>query len=558
MDIELQRYMQSLPHTLMVKTHEEDRLIEEFHKAVGNTGQVKVWNSAYGLMSSGQYMDEWVQLKHPQDTPSMNIHTALVEMYKSRDAVNPTDPKNKGNRLNLFYIILDADRYLSDGQVQRRVKNLAVAASHDEAVLRTVIFVSSTGNIPMTLDPYLPLHDFSSPNDELIRHVAGSLEKQVRQFLPDLTIPEGRQGSEIPEEFVAACRGLTVFQIKQQITHHLSTDRKITVKDMVDYRKSVIMKSNLLELMETDVTFADIAGLERLKARLAEVGTAWTPEGRAYGVPVSRGLLQLGIPGCGKSLIAKALANEMGVTFVRFDPSNIFSSRVGDSEQNMRTALQHIEAVSPCVVFVDEIEKGLSGMQSSSHSDGGTTARVIGTFLSWFQDHSSDIFVIATANSIKDLPPELISRFEEKYFVNLPGIDAREDCFRIQAAKYWGPQMGNIEKIDFETLAVHSNNLTGREIEQVMCDAIRKAFMTEAKHVTTEILLEAVKNKPPLIQTMHEQIRELVEWIGYDPLKQEGVRARFASDSDVAGLTELVEEVQNSRFSQLAKVDGLN
>lgn len=553
MNIDLQNYIQSVPHILMIKTSEEERLIEELHKVLPDS--LNIWNPTMGMMTSAKYVDEWDSMTHPIDKESVNMHTALVNAYKTkakqvRDHYDP-----------IYFMFLDADRHLTDPHIQRRIKNIAVASSFNDVVARTVILVSQTGHVPQSLEPYVVLHDFDNPSEDLIKEVLLGMESLAQKYIPDLTIPQGRDGDEIPSDFLSACRGLTIYQIKQTVVQMLLINRKVSTKDMQDFRKTIIKKTNLLDLMETDITFKDIAGLDRLKERLREVGMAWTPEGREYGVPVSRGLLQLGVPGCGKSLIAKALANEMGVTFIKFDPSNLFSSRVGDSEQNMRTALQYIEAAAPAIVFIDEIEKGLAGIQSSSYSDSGTTARVIGTFLSWFQDHTEDIFIIATANSIANLPPELISRFEEKYFVGMPGLQAREECFRIQVDKYWRPVMGKKEDLDFNAVALASNNLTGREIEQVVCDAIRKAFASDKKLLTTNILLEAVRNKPPLILTMQDQIEELLGWVGFDPVRKEGIRARYASEEDLTDVDMAYsseEDSENNRFSRMVRKDVLN
>jgi len=548
MNNELEGYLRSLPRLLVIKTHEEDRLIEELHKSIGKKDEMFVWNVTFGMMESGRYIDEWNALNHPTDKDTVNVHQALINMYKTPQAPDEN---------SLYYVMLDADRFMQDQQVQRRLKNIAVSSSHNDRATRTVVLVSQTGKVPHALEPYAVVHDFDAPSDELILKVLQSVEAVIQSYDQSFTLPSDREGDDIPQTFVEACRGLTVFQIKETIIHYAAAqDLSVTLEDMQNYRKGIIQKTSLLELLETDIDFNDIAGLGKLKERLYEVRSAWTPEGKEYGVPVSRGLLQVGVPGCGKSLIAKALANEMGVTFVKFDPSNLFSSRVGDSERNMRAALNYIEAVAPCVVFIDEIEKGLAGIQSSSYSDSGTTARVIGTFLSWFQDHDEDIFIIATANGIGNLPPELISRFEEKYFVGLPARQAREDCFRIQFEKYWNDSMGDMDDLDFAEMADTSDQLTGREIEQVACDAIRKAFMSDEKEVTTEIILDVIRTKPPLVLTMQEEIQELLDWVGWDANRREGVRARYASGEDVVEADVIYAEGEGGSGNRLNNLFG--
>jgi AAA+ superfamily predicted ATPase len=532
-------YFRSLPPILMIKTNEEDRLIEEMHdllikskKKAKTAPELTVWNASMGSMPSGEYIDEWSALNHPIHKASANLHNMLKDLYKKPCSANEA---------SFFSIVLDIDNFIKDTMVQRRIKNIALTANHHPGMLRTVVLVSQTGYIPPTLASYITLVDFENPSDALLESFLTSLEGKLRVHHKGFTFPAGREiKSPIPMEFLRACRGMSLYEVKQNLVHlTIATKGSVSTEDMRAVRRQVIERCEMLDLMESDLTFEDVAGLDRLKARLGEVREAWTPEGREWGVPNCRGLLMVGVPGCGKSLVGKALANEMGVTFVKFDPSSLFSSRVGDSEANMRFALQQIEAVAPCVVFIDEIEKGLAGMQSSSYSDSGTTARVIGTFLSWFQDHNEDIFIVATANGIGSLPPELVSRFEEKYFVGLPNQQAREACLEIQLKKYWKDSMGDLTAIDVEDAASIANHLTGREIEQAVCDSLRKAFLSEDRTLTTEILKETIVGKPPLVQTMQEPIAELLSWVGYDRTRKDGVRAKYASSEGIVELETL-------------------
>jgi len=549
MDDNLLLHVRSLHPIIMLKTREEERVLKELHETFTRVNQraeerakgkksksspgysLHVWNAAFGILDSGSYLDEMQKLAHPQDRESMNVHKYLTKIYATI---------NGEHGRNLYVAMLDADNYLGDPMIRRRLKNLAISSNEHPQMNRTLVLFTRTGKVPADMAEYVELVDFDDPSDSLIRDFLTSLEVTLREHDKEgkFTFPAGRDlDAEIPDAFIRACRSMTLYQLKQTL-HRLVMQSKmqVTTEMMVAENRRIIEESELLDLMQTDLTFDNVAGLDLLKARLNEVKQAWTPEGRAWGVPNSRGLLMIGVPGCGKSLTAKALANEMGVTFIKFDPSSLFSSRVGDSEANMRRALRQIEACAPAVVFIDEIEKGLAGIQSSSFSDSGTTARVIGTFLSWFEDHDEDIFVIATANGIQTLPPELVSRFEEKYFVGLPDQEARESCFSIQLGKYHRETMGDKDAIDCKALAETAANLTGREIEQALKDAMRKAFMTEDQTLTTEIIQEVVRTKPPLVQTMHEEIRAILGWVGYDPARQEGVRAKYASSDRIVEL----------------------
>jgi SpoVK/Ycf46/Vps4 family AAA+-type ATPase len=220
----------------------------------------------------------------------------------------------------------------------------------------------------------------------------------------------------------------------------------------------------------------------------------------------------------------KAIGNEWGLPVVEFDPSLIFSSRVGDSEQNMRHVLKIVENLSPCILSIDEIEKGLAGMQSSTFSDSGVTARVIRSFLIWMQDSTKPVFVVATANNIQHLPPELINRFDETFFVNLPQSFERKDIFEIHIKKL----NRKPEKIECGKLAEQSKDLSGREIEQVLKEAMYEAYFNK-KELSTDIISEILEKKTNLITTMAEQLKYLLKWVGWDDIKKDGIRARFAS-----------------------------
>jgi SpoVK/Ycf46/Vps4 family AAA+-type ATPase len=264
-------------------------------------------------------------------------------------------------------------------------------------------------------------------------------------------------------------------------------------------------------------------------------------EGKKFGLPLLKGLLLVGLPGCGKSLICKAIGNKWKLPIVKFDPSRIFSSRVGDSESNMRRVLQIVERISPVVLFIDEVEKGLAGMQSSTFSDSGVTARVIGTFLTWMQENVSPVFVVATANNIQYLPPELISRFDETFFVNLPQEFEREEIFKIHLEKLG--RISLFSENELKKLAANSKDLSGREIEQILRESMYDAYHAK-NELSTEIILNALSKKTTLLLTMAEQLKYLLEWVGFDNDKGDGVRARYASPINQLDVSRVNDEIE--------------
>jgi SpoVK/Ycf46/Vps4 family AAA+-type ATPase len=238
------------------------------------------------------------------------------------------------------------------------------------------------------------------------------------------------------------------------------------------------------------------------------------------------------------SLVCKAIGNEWGLPVISFDPSRVFSSRVGESEHNIRRVLQIVENISPCILFIDEIEKGFAGSQSSTFSDSGVTARVIGSFLTWMQDCNSPVFTIATSNNIQYLPPELIQRFDEKFFINLPQMNERVDIYKIHLKKL------NRQPSDFdlEALAQASTDLSGREIEQALRESMYDAFAIK-KELSTQVILSVLGKKTNLITTMAEQLRYLLDWVGWDENKLDGIRARFAHPVEGDNMTRVKDTI---------------
>jgi SpoVK/Ycf46/Vps4 family AAA+-type ATPase len=342
------------------------------------------------------------------------------------------------------------------------------------------------------------------------------------------------------EEILNNLRGLTLFEVEQAFLQSFAIHRSINLNFIRDFKKSAIAKTDLLSLLETGTTFDDIGGMQNLKKWIKKSAGGWTVEGKKYGLPLLKGLLMVGLPGTGKSLICKAIGNEWGLPVVSFDPSRIFSSRVGDSESNMHRVLQIIENMAPAIMFIDEIEKGLAGMQSSTFSDSGVTARVIGSFLIWMQENNKPVFVVATANNIQYLPPELISRFDETFFVNLPQDFERQEIFKIHIKKL----NRDPSKFDLKKLADMSKDLSGRELEQVLRESMYDAYHA-GEELDTEVILNVLTKKTNLLTSMAEQLKYLLKWVGYDETKNDGIRARYASTPNSIDINRVQTEIDS-------------
>jgi SpoVK/Ycf46/Vps4 family AAA+-type ATPase len=254
----------------------------------------------------------------------------------------------------------------------------------------------------------------------------------------------------------------------------------------------------------------DIGGLENLKLWMDIRKNAFTRKAREFGLPTPRGILLVGLPGCGKSLSAKATSNALGVPLIRFDIGRVFGGLVGQSEQNMRMAIQTIEAIGNCVVWIDELEKAFAGAGGSGASDSGVTQRVFGTFITWMQENDSAAFIVATVNRIESLPPELLrkGRFDEIFFVNLPGKRERETIFDIHIRK----RDRDSKNFDINALAEASEDFSGAEIEEAVITGLYSAFYDEARELKTEDIVKAVKETVPLAVSAKSSLDAMKTW----------------------------------------------
>jgi SpoVK/Ycf46/Vps4 family AAA+-type ATPase len=266
----------------------------------------------------------------------------------------------------------------------------------------------------------------------------------------------------------------------------------------------------LVEVVEAATSLDDIGGLEQLKEWLGRRAGAFSAAARSYGLPAPKGLLIVGIPGTGKSLTAKATAGAFGLPLLRLDMGRVFGGIVGQSEANLRAVIQTAEAIAPCVLWIDEIEKGFSGSQGSGNTDGGTSSRVFGSFLSWMQEKQKPVFVVATANDVSKLPPEFLrkGRFDELFFVDLPDSKERAAIWDIVIAKY-GRKPTDFDPV---VLARACEQFTGAEIEAAFVDALHEAFAEGKEPGERKHILHAICNTVPLANLMDGQIAALRHW----------------------------------------------
>jgi ATP-dependent Zn protease len=385
------------------------------------------------------------------------------------------------------------------------------------------LLVSPVLEIPTELEKEVTLLTFPLPGREDLAGLLDRIVEDVKQYR-QVQIHLDEAGRE---RLLQAALGLTLAEAENVFAKIIVKDERLSgadVNEVFAEKQQIIRKSGLLEYYATDETFSNVGGLGVLKVWLQKRALALTDQARAFGLPSPKGILLLGVQGCGKSLCAKAVSCLWQLPLLRFDMGRMFGSLVGSSEENVRRAIAVAESVAPAILWVDEIDKAFAGSQGSGATDGGTTARVFGTFLTWLSEKTKPVFVVATANDITQLPAELLrkGRLDEIFFVDLPAEAERQEIFGIHLRK----RGRDPALFDLETLARTSENFSGAEIEQAIISALYDAFYAQSE-VTSPHILEAIRQTVPLAKTMDEQINRLRNWA-------EG-RARNASVPRTAG-----------------------
>jgi ATP-dependent 26S proteasome regulatory subunit len=389
--------------------------------------------------------------------------------------------------------------------VIRRLKDIAL---HLKNSYKTIVLISPVMEIPAELDKEVTVINFLPPSkedlnallDKIIEDLRGS--KQVQIELDE----EGR------ERLLQAALGLTLGEAENVFAKIIVKNQRLSadhVNEVFAEKQQIIRKSGLLEYYAADEDFTSVGGLAVLKDWLNKRVVAFTAEAHAFGLPAPKGILLLGVQGCGKSLCAKAVSRLWQLPLLRFDMGRMFGSLVGSSEENVRRAIGVAESIAPAVLWVDEIDKAFVGSQSSGVTDGGTTARVFGTFLTWLSEKSAPVFVVATANDVSQLPPELLrkGRLDEIFYVDLPSAEERAEIFRIHLIK----RNRRPEDFDFPSLVVASQDFSGAEIEEAIISALYDAFYAR-QELTTAHVIEALSQTVPLAKTMAEKISAQRNW----------------------------------------------
>ena len=484
---------------IYIPTFEEDRVTKYIKSIVTNEQLIKyprevfTWTQTVGL-----YNDTLKKVVSDTICPCKMLE--YIRKY-DKDAVfilydfNVNfGPKNRTPDYNVIRKIRDIIPDLKLGMVRK-----------------TLFFVAPDLLIPEALQKEITIFDFPLPNLDEIKDKFNSMVRQNDSVEVNLS-------DDDVDKLCKAALGLTLQEAEGAFALAMVNDGKININDLstiLEEKVQVIKKTGILEFIRSEYSIKDIGGLDNLKNWLLKRNNSWSEKAKKYCIPAPKGVLVTGVPGCGKSLTAKAMSTIWQLPLLKLDFGKVFSGLVGSSEENMRRALATAEAVAPCILWIDEIEKGLSGVGSTG--DSGVSSRIFGQFLTWMQEKEAPVFVIATANNINNLPPELLrkGRFDEIFFVDLPTLAERKEIFKLHLEKRLknkdvAKEVVKIKNICTE-LAKMTEGFIGSEIEQVVISALCDAFF-ENRSLMFEDLVKNIKNTVPLSTTQREQIIALRAW----------------------------------------------
>ena len=484
----LASYIDAL-HPIIYINHFDFRVIDEAIARVGENVKFVEFNNALGIVDF--------------NTKSQMIECDLEQFLKLT--------MDDGFEKETFIVLKDIHGELSNPKIIALLKRIAENNLYNDSYSATIFIVSETTVIPCELENFITVFDIPLPTVKEILDI-------INNFISDLNIAVEE---DIINDIALSLKGLNEFQIKQilnlayQDGGYIDKDDKVLI---LREKEQFIKKSGMLEIVNFTETIDDIGGLENLKDWLERKAKVFANLDKAikFGVDVPKGIMIIGMPGCGKSLTAKATASLFEIPLVRLDVGRLLGKYVGESEENMRKALKLSEAISPCVLWIDEIEKAFAGIGG----DGGgndVTTRLFGQFLTWMQEKENTVFIVATANDISKMPPEFLrkGRFDELFFVDLPNGEERRKILDIHLKKRgkW------IKEIDSIALIKETDGFNGADLEAVVKDTIESAFIDERKIITTRDLLKSVDDTKSISSTLKDKIAEIKSTISKIDIK---------------------------------------
>ena len=528
---------------IWVNTYEEDRFIKNLHNEVIHTQNKELWEwSSYRGLIRYEQKDNMLRASGDMDkTWTPNIALEAIIKHKRNES-------KKGS----VFILKDFHTVLTQ-PIPRMLRDMySIFIKDQKTIIVVAPFLAYGGaglkyGIEPTLDKQITVINYELPQKEYIEKRIKSSVSHMKEFNKKNTKTKLDYTDDEYNKFATAVQGLTEIEMDNAIIGSLSHLQKIDEKRLLLEKKQIIQRSDILEYIDCSFSINEVGGLDLAKKYFNSYNDQFSKEAKAFGVEPLRGVLLTGICGTGKTLISKSVANMWSLPLLRLDIGRAMSGIVGSSELNIRQALHQISSIAPCVCQIDEIEKALSGTSSSAKTDGGTMARVFGTLLTAMEEGMKNVIFIATSNDIQALPPELIRRFNEVFYVDLPYPEEREEIFNIHLKK----RSRDAKKLnlDMNKLVEATHLFTGSEIEKVVKESIAIAFRQKEKDVNTDIILTACNETKPIAKVMKEKIDTIRDWARS--------RARYASSIAESENSRTVVRKDKPKESNFAQFDSL-
>ena len=467
---------------IAVETYEEERIEEGLKGIAARLGiPFFVWTVAGGLERVGEGNPIY-DSKHPLK--------ALANL-----AAIPREG---------IYLFKDLHRFWGETEVVRKLHDLARPFAKDR---RALIITAPHITLPAELEKLAAFFRLDLPTEKELKLLT---KKVIKDLSREHRIKVELSADEF-DRLVEGMKGLTLFEAERALTKAILRDLALTQRDLeviIETKRELLEKDGVLEYFPAEEGMGEIGGLGKMKRWLGKRKKAFTPEAKQFGIPPPKGIILLGVQGCGKSMAAKAVAREWGLPLLKMEPGRLYDKYVGESDKNLEKALQMAERMAPCVLMIDEIEKGFASTESSD-ADAGLSKRIFGRLLGWLQERKAPVFVVATCNQIAGLPPELMrkGRFDEIFFIDLPNPDARKEIFAVHLKK----RKRNPAAFDLDALGQAAEGFSGAEIEQAVVSALYTAFSRDTD-LDTPLLLDELKATTPLSVIRQEDITALRAW----------------------------------------------
>jgi len=474
---------------IYVVSWEEGRVVRHMERIAARRKKgLYLWSVTSGMRQAGSRPTRSKGLSDPIEALESVLEHKEAAIYLFQD----------------FHAFLDS-ALVCNRPIIRKLREVAMALTDS---YKTLVICAPVIQMARELEKDVTVYDYPLPDaaeiDGLLKKICDDVAEHS-----DVHVDLDERGRE---SLVSAAGGLTLQEAENVFAKTIVTDGKLTgddVSTVFSEKQQIIRKSGLLEYYDSASQLGDVGGMDQLKEWLQRRSLAFTESARKFGLPAPKGVLLVGVQGCGKSLCAKAVSREWNMPLLRFDVGRMFSSLVGSSEENIRRAIAVAESIAPAVMWVDEIDKAFAGMSGSAGTDGGTTARVMSTFLTWLSEKQKPVFVLATANDISQLPPELLrkGRLDEIFFVDLPASAERRSILEIHLRK----RGRNPADFALDELTAAAHGFSGAEIEQAIISALYDAFYM-GQELRSQDVLRSIEETVPLSRTMSEKIESLRAW----------------------------------------------